>query len=79
MLSPDTPILEEDDFCEPCGGHAHVIVATLPAGLKFKVCRRCFDGGRFQEWFAAELEKILEESPDYERLPDGRYRYAGKE
>jgi hypothetical protein len=71
---PDaTLILEDGDDCEVCGG-------TDNLGLwneTITVCQSCHDDGKFQEWFVREMEAALTESPDYEQLPNGNWKYIG--
>lgn len=65
-VSDAEPIFEENECCVACGG-------TVNVGLfddVVPVCGPCYANGRFKEWFIAETEKALDESPDYERLPN---------
>lgn len=63
-------IFEEHEVCAVCGG-------TVNLGLfdeQITVCGACYSGGRFQEWLEIEIEKAVEASPDFERLPSGGFR-----
>jgi hypothetical protein len=68
------PIYEEHECCAVCGG-------TVNLGLfddEISVCGGCYKGGRFQTWLENEIEKALEESPDFERLRSGGFRRVNK-
>lgn len=64
------PIFEEHECCAVCGG-------TVNLGLfddSITVCGSCYSGGRFQEWLEVEIQRAVEESPDFEKLPNGGFR-----
>lgn len=51
----------------------------MPGDATFTVCVWCHeDKRRLQEWLAGLLKQVLDESPDYEPLPNGNYKYIGQ-
>lgn len=69
-ISDGEPIFEEHEVCAVCGG-------TVNLGLfdeEITVCGSCYIGGRFQTWLEDQIECALEQSPDFERLPNGGFR-----
>lgn len=88
-LDPATPIYEEGEVCDVCGGienlgswgfpKDHPAMATLDPDEEphlWTVCASCFDDKEtFLNWLAKEFEDALASNPDeWERLPNGKWR-----
>lgn len=73
-ISDSEPILEADEYCVVCLEVLRLGICELPGGLRLTVCERCHDGPKLREWLEREMERFLDESPDYERLPNGNFR-----
>lgn len=78
MSDNGTPVYEPGEYCVVCCGTVGLGTMTLPGDNDFTVCAWCHeDKPRLQAWLAQLMQEVLEESPDYERLPDGKYRHVG--
>lgn len=60
--------------CEICGTSLRVGKMILPGEVSFDLCVWCHeDEDRVVKWLMRELTSALESSPEYKRLPDGRW------
>jgi hypothetical protein len=67
------------DTCDVCGTPHRLGKMTLPGDATFTVCVWCHeDKDRLQKWLAGLMKQALDESPDYEPLPNGNYKYIGQ-
>jgi hypothetical protein len=75
-LNSETPIYEAGEYCECCGRTE--LLGEMwwdDMSEKIIVCQPCHsDMPKLKAWVMAEMERFLEESPEYERLPNGNWR-----
>lgn len=72
---------EEVPVCEKCGSMSKVgkwAVSNDDPDSGWDICQVCYaDEDGFTAWLANELKTALDESDEYELLPNGNYRFIG--
>jgi hypothetical protein len=77
MANDSTPLYMPGEYCDVCGATERLGKLTLRDTLTLTVCVWCHeDKRRVQEWLAGEMEKALEASHEYKRLPDGNWAHV---
>lgn len=79
MISDDTPILEEGDYCEKCESMENLGTWQIGDSTEMcTLCQSCYDDkAGFKAWLMVELEKALAESGKFEKLPSGKWQRLG--
>jgi hypothetical protein len=71
---------DEIAACEKCESLSKVGRWGMSEDCCWNICEPCYnDKEGFQKWLEGQFKIALDENPDYELLPDGKYRYVGEE
>jgi hypothetical protein len=77
-MEDSTLVYEPGEYCEICLGTARLGKWHPPpvgADEGFTICAWCYeDEPKFKAWFMQMMEEALEESPEYEKMPDGTWK-----
>lgn len=66
--------MKDEKTCEICGGDLRVGKMVIADVAEFDICVWCHeDEAKLKEWFVREMETALEQSPDFRKLPDGKW------
>lgn len=63
------------NLCEICGDNLRVGKVLIANCAEFDICFWCYeDKEKFKNWFIKTMEEALKNNPDFEQLPDGKWR-----